>query len=106
MKKSFTLIITIFLFSIFAYLCVEILNTKAIRSENLKNQFLYIQAKNHLNFLESYLKNIDLKDINSLKIEDDFFNIKAQKSEDFKGYFLSVSSNDFNVRLTKKVFIQ
>ena len=106
MKKSFTLFVTIVLFSVFTYVTFDILQTKAIKSENIKNQFLYIQAKNHISFLEDYLKNIDLKDIDSLKVDDNFFDIKAQKSKDFAGYLLSVSSNDFNIRITKKFLIK
>lgn len=106
MKKSFTLFVTIVLFSVFTYVTFDILQTKAIKSENIKNQFLYIQAKNHISFLEDYLKSIDLKDIDSLKVDDNFFDIKAQKSKDFAGYLLSVSSNDFNIRITKKFLIK
>ena len=106
MKKSFTLFVTIVLFSVFTYVTFDILQTKAIKSENIKNQFLYIQAKNHISFLEDYLKNIDLKDIDSLKVDDNFFDIKAQKSKDFAGYLLSVSSNDFNIRITRKFLIK
>lgn len=106
MKKSFTLFVTIVLFSVFTYVTFDILQTKAIKSENIKNQFLYIQAKNHIFFLEDYLKNIDLKDIDSLKVDDNFFDIKAQKSKDFEGYLLSVSSNDSNIKITKKFLIK
>ena len=106
MKKSFTLFVTIVLFSVFTYVTFDILQTKAIKSENIKNQFLYIQAKNHISFLEDYLKNIDLKEIDSLKVDDNFFDIKAQKSKDFEGYLLNVSSNDFNIRIKKKFLIK
>ncbi|WP_154656344.1 hypothetical protein [Aliarcobacter faecis] len=51
MKKAYTLLLTILLLTIFSYVSLQILQTKAIKSENIKNQFLYIQAKNHLSFL-------------------------------------------------------
>ena len=49
-----------------------------LKNENLSNQYLYIQAKNHKNFLKDYLKDIDLTNINHLKIEDDLFDIYAK----------------------------
>ncbi|MDN5062795.1 hypothetical protein [Aliarcobacter butzleri] len=52
MKRAYTLLITIVLISTFSYLGVLILETKALKNQNLSNQYLYIQAKNHLNFLK------------------------------------------------------
>ena len=74
MKKSFSLLITIFLLSIFSYLAISILETKSLRNTNLQNQYLYIQANNHKEFLKAYIKTLDLKDINHLRIEDNIFN--------------------------------
>ena len=55
------------------------------RNTNLQNQYLYLQAKNHKNFLKSYINSIDLSDINHLSIEDEFFEIYAiiKKSTNF-----------------------
>lgn len=78
MKKSYTLLITIFLISIFSFLGISILQTKTLRNQNLTNQYLYIQAKNHKNFLKSYLTSIDLNNINHFQVEDDLFNIYAE----------------------------
>ena len=78
MKKSFTLLITIFLLSIFSYLTIFILETKSLRNTNLQNQYLYIQAKNHKEFLKSYINSIELQDISDLKVEDEVFDIYAQ----------------------------
>lgn len=55
MKKSYTLFITIVLITLFSYLSISILETKALRSENLSNQYLNIQAKNHMIFFKDYL---------------------------------------------------
>ncbi|WP_419675961.1 hypothetical protein ACN2CX_02800 [Aliarcobacter butzleri] len=55
MKKAYTLLITIVLISTFSYLGVLILETKALKNQNLSNQYLYIQAKNHLNFFEDFV---------------------------------------------------
>ena len=72
MKKSYTLLITIVLITLFSVLSIFILETKSLRTENLTNQYLYIQAKNHRNFLKDYLKSIDLEGISSFEIKDDF----------------------------------
>ena len=60
MKKSYTLLITIVLITFFSVFSIFILETKSLRAENLTNQYLYIQAKNHKNFLKEYLTSIDL----------------------------------------------
>lgn len=106
MKKSFTLLITILLLVIFSLVSLQILQTKAIKSQNISNQFLYIQAKNHLDFLEEYILSIDLKDIDSIKISDDFFLINAVKSQDEKYINLYVEAYDFNIRATKRLLIK
>ena len=79
MKRAYTLLITIVLISTFSYLGVLILETKALKNQNLSNQYLYIQAKNHLNFFEDFVTDYDLKDITHLQIEDELFDIYATK---------------------------
>ena len=44
--------------------------------------------------------------IKKIKIEDEFFNIIATKSSDFDGFFLSVSSKNFDIRVSKKLIIK
>ena len=66
MKKSYTLFITIVLITLFSYLSISILETKALRSENLSNQYLNIQAKNHMIFFIDYLKYSYLKETSYL----------------------------------------
>jgi len=102
MKKSFTLLITIFLLSIFSYLTISILETKSLRNTNLKNQYLYIQAKNHKEFLKSYINSIDLQDISKLKIEDEVFNIYAQienSSNSIYTIHLYVEAKEFDISI-------
>ena len=78
MKKSYTLLITIISITLFSFLAISILQIKSLRAENLTNQYLYIQAKNHRNFLKDYLKSIDLEGISSFEIKDDLFDIYAK----------------------------
>ena len=104
MKKSFSLLITIFLLSIFSYLAISILETKSLRNTNLQNQYLYIQANNHKEFLKAYVETLDLKDINHLKIEDNIFDIYANINKKVSSYEIDlfVKAKDFNISLHER----
>ncbi|WP_418180258.1 hypothetical protein ACNSOL_09060 [Aliarcobacter lanthieri] len=106
MKKSYTLIITLILLVVFSIVANQILENSSLGNESLKQKVLYIQAKNHLEFLEEYLLSINLKDIEKIQINDDSFEIKAQKSKEFEGFFLDIKSFDFDIRVTKKLIIK
>ncbi len=103
MKKAYVLFVTIVLISILSFVSILILQTKSIKNENIKNQFLYIQAKNHLTFLEDYIKSVNINEIDSITIDDDFFDIKANKSNNSKYINLSVKAKDYNIRVTKNI---
>jgi len=106
MKRSFSLLITIFLISIFSYLAVSILETKSLINTNLQNQYLYLQAKNHKEFLKSYLISIDLKDINHVNIEDEFFDIYSIIKEEDKKYKIDiyVKAKEFDISIHELVY--
>ena len=105
MKKSYTLLISIVLITIFSFLAISILETKALRSSNLSNQYLYIQGKNHLDFFKSYIKTIDLEDISNLEIKDDFFDIyaKIEKKDSIFVIDIFVKAKDYNISLYEQV---
>ena len=105
MKKAYTLLITIILITSFSVLGVFIMQTKALKSENLTNQYLYIQGKNHLNFFKEYIKELDLKDINHLQIEDDLFDIYAKIESKNSSYIahIYVKAKDFDISLYEKL---
>jgi len=105
MKKAYTLLLTIVLITTFSVLGVFILETKSLRSTNLTNQYLYIQAKNHKNFLKDYLKSIDLSGINHLKIEDDLFDIyaKIESKDSIFTIDIFVKAKDYNISLYERV---
>jgi hypothetical protein len=105
MKKSYTLLITITLITLFSVLGIFILETKSLRSVNLTNQYLYIQAKNHKEFLKDYLKSINLVGINHLKIEDDLFDIYAKVEPKDSTFILDifVKAKDYNISLYERV---
>lgn len=105
MKKAYSLLITITLITLFSVLGIFILETKSLRSENLTNQYLYIQAKNHKNFLKDYLKSIDLNGINDFEIKDDLFDIyaKIEKNNSIFTIHIFVKAKDYNISLYEKV---
>ncbi|MDZ7820232.1 MAG: hypothetical protein U5K55_17260 [Aliarcobacter sp.] len=104
MKKSYTLLISIVLITIFSYLAISILETKSLRSTNLSNQYLYIQGKNHLNFFKSYINSIDLIDTSHLEIKDDFFDIyaKIEKKDSIFVIDIFVKAKDYDISLYER----
>lgn len=104
MKKSFSLFITIILLTLFSYLILSIFQTKAFRSKNIQNQYLYIQAKNHSRFLKEYLNKIDLSTINHIEIKDRIFNISAtiKKEPIFYKITTYVSAKEYDIRVIDK----
>lgn len=101
MKKAYTLLISIILITIFSYLAVSILETKSLRSANLSNQYLYIQGKNHLDFLKTYINSINITDIKNFEIKDDLFNIyaKIEKKDSIFVINMFVKAKDFDISL-------
>jgi len=79
-KKAYTLLITIILLTLFSFLSLNILETKSIKTQNLENQFLQIQAKNHLLFMKNYISKLnkdELDTIEHLEIKNENFIIEA-----------------------------
>lgn len=105
MKKSYTLLISIVLITIFSYLALLLLETKSLRSTNLSNQYLYIQGKNHLSFFKSYLLDIDLNEITELEIKDEIFKIyaKIEKTESVFSIDVFVKAKDYDISLYEKI---
>lgn len=106
MKKAYTLFITLSLLLIFSILAKQILEVNSLKYEAIKQEAIYLQAKNHLRFLEEYLISLDLKNIENIKIEDSFFQISARKTPREDAFLLIVESFDYKVRVTKKLFIK
>lgn len=100
-KKSFALLLTLVLLTVFSYLITFIYETKALSSSNIKNQYLYIQGKNHTTFLKEYINSIDLEAINHLEIEDTNFKIEAFIKKEDTNYKIEtiVESKKENIRI-------
>lgn len=103
MKKAYTLLITLILITLFSSLANTILEIKSIKKESIKNQVLYLQAKNHLTFLEELLEDEDLSTIETFIIEDENFLIEAKKSSSSKNILLSVKAYNSDIRVTKEL---
>lgn len=99
MKKAYTLLVTLVLLTAFSYIGVLILETKSLKNKNISNQYLYIQGKNHLNFFKEYIKNLDLKEITHLQIEDELFDIYANIENKNKTYIsnIYVKAKDYDI---------
>lgn len=105
MKKSFMLLITILFLSIFSYISILILQTKAISNRNIENQYLYIQAKNHIDFLKNYLNSIELKDIDKIEIKDNIFKIyaKIETQEEHHIIDMFVKAKNYDISIYERV---
>jgi hypothetical protein len=105
MRKAYSLLISIILITVFSYLAISILQTKSLRSENITNQYLYIQGKNHLEFFKDFIKNSKLEGINHLKIYDDLFDIyaKIEKKDSIFEIDIFVKAKDYDISLYEKI---
>lgn len=82
MKKSYVLFITLVLVVVFSVLANFILETNSLKNEAFKQKYLYLQAKNHILFLEDYILKTELEDTKDIKIDDDLFEIFAKRYGD------------------------
>ena len=92
MKKSYVLFITLILVVVFSVLANFILETNSLKNEAFTQKYLYLQAKNHILFLEDYILKTDLEDTKDIKIDDDLFTIVAKRygEENSKLFFFCV----------------
>ena len=101
MKKSYILLFTIILISIFSYLSLFIYETKSLSAKVVREQYLYLQAKNHLDFFKEYIKETDLTNINKLELQNKNFEIYANIKINKLSYLINiyVKSKDNNISL-------
>lgn len=100
MKKSFTLLFTILFLTILGFISIKIFENRSINSINIKNQYLYIQANNHLEFLTDYIKSLkNIKENTKIEIPNDKFIIEAYISKNKADIFVKAKEN--NVRVYK-----
>lgn len=114
MKKAYALLITIFLLTLFMSNLVFIFQNKNIKTYNTQNNYLHTQAKIHLDFLQNYVKNLNLKTkcIKNIKVRNDFFMIEAFFNYNCTKYtqvridlFVSYKNNNRKVSLHKEIIL-
>lgn len=104
MKKAFTLLFTLLVVTILSFVSIKIFETKSINSINLTNKYVYMQASNHLNFLQEYIEILpSLENIENISIKNKNFYINANIKKVTNKYevFLEVSSKNFDVRVQR-----
>lgn len=105
-KKAYLLLLSIFILSIFSYISMNILKNINLKEENQTKQILNIQAKNHLIFLEEYVLSLEIKNIKSIKIEDDIFNIYAKIVKEEAFLFVKYKHKDYSISSYKKLLLK
>jgi competence protein ComGC len=109
MNKAFTLFSTLILIFIFSILLINIYEVKSINSTNIIKQYSYIQAKNHLTFLNEYLLSLkDYKLLEKIEIKDNKFNIYSilKKIDTSYEAHLYVKSKIYNISVHKKLILK
>lgn len=101
MKKSFTLLLTLSILILFSFLIVFVFEIKALKSENIKNEYLQTQAQLHLNFLDSVAQDITDDAINTLHYEDTVFSMRIENYSNRLELF--VYANQHAVSLHKTI---
>lgn len=94
-KNSFTLFLTIVITAIFSILSLNYFQVKSLKTDNLKNKIIYIQAKNHMDFLISLSKDYDFNE--KIEIQNSDFEIFAIKIDNSIHYF--VKSKNYSINL-------
>lgn len=112
MIKSFTLFSTIILVFIFSIISINLYELKSINSLNIQNQYKYIQANNHLLFLEKYINTLNsldnLESLDKIQVQNEKFEIIASIKKISEKKFeieMFVKALDFNVRVYKTIFL-
>ncbi|NQY24173.1 MAG: hypothetical protein HRT41_09065 [Campylobacteraceae bacterium] len=103
-KKSYILLLSIFLLAVFSYVSLDILKNINLKQENQSKTILYQQAKLHLNFLEEYIKKYPIKE--SMSIENDLFEIYAFKKDIKTDLFVKYKQEGFFISLHKELLEQ
>lgn len=101
MKKAFSTLISVIILMLFSALIVFVFEIKAIQNENIKNEYLQIQAKLHLDFLNEYVKTLNDNSIKTLEFANNHFSLKIESTTN--SFELFVIANQHNISLHKSV---
>ncbi len=95
MKKSFSLFLTILIIGTFSFVSIKYFELKSFKTNNIKNQIVYIQAKNHMNFLKKISKTYDFNE--KLEVQNSEFLIYALKKDSNIHYFVKSKKESINL---------
>ncbi len=101
MKKSFTLLLVLILVSVFSLLILFTIEVKSLKSTNNTKAYLYLQAKLHMQFLESIAKDMTKENNQTLFLQKDNFKFEIHLLE--KSIELFVISQSDEIRLHKSL---
>ena len=81
-KKSFALLLTILLITLFSFLSIYILEIKTFQSDTQTKDYYQIQADFHLKFAKEFIHNINLNNeaepcVEEINIDNDHYEIYA-----------------------------
>ena len=105
-KKSFTLLITIVLITLFSILSISILQTQTISTNINKIKFLQLRANIIMNDIVKYIQTHNKAQINSFIIVDKNFDINITNTIDNNKtiYNIEIKTKDeTNIRLFKRI---
>lgn len=111
MYKSFSLLLTLFLVSLFSLLAIFIVELSNLSKDSDAKNLLYFQALNHLRSSINLISQIDIYDeskecIDTLVVDDDFFDIRLEFSYISKRVDCSDNlSDEFDESITKGIAI-
>ncbi len=111
MYKSFSLLLTLFLVSLFSLLAIFIVELSNLSKDSDAKNLLYFQALNHLRSSINLISQIDIYDMSkecmdTLVVDDDFFDIKLEFSYISKRLDCSDNlSDEFDDSITKGIAI-
>ncbi|MBI3874239.1 MAG: hypothetical protein HY307_04490 [Arcobacter sp.] len=106
-KGGFSLLTTLIVMTVFAYLSISIIQNQAFSSQIDKLKYLEIQSKIHLQNYEKYILTHQKDEILQYKPDDNRFNFKILV-EDINGslekdYHIYIQSKNDNVSMYQKV---
>jgi len=98
-KKAYVLFLTLIIVVIFSVVSLNYFQIKSLKTENIKSQIVYIQAQNHMDFLEDISKEYDF--ISKFEIQNNDFEIYAIKENSEIHYFVKSKKDEVNIHKSK-----
>lgn len=101
MKKAFSTLLLLSIITLFSAFILFAFEIKSMQSENIKNEYLQLQAKLHLEFLKKVALQLNDNSINKLLYEDELFELKIEIQNNT--YDIFVHAKHHNVALHEQL---